>query len=79
QAGDHTGAEPWFSKAAEAGSVDAAFNLGILHAGRDEDRTALGWYQRAAAAGHTDAALQVAMALLRDGEDREAERHLRCA
>lgn len=79
QAGDPHGAEPWFSKAAEAGSVDAAFNLGILHAGRGDDRTALGWYERAAAAGHTEAALQVGIARLRDGDEREAERHLRCA
>ena len=64
-----TGAEPWFSKAAEAGSVDAAFNLGILHAGpRRGAYGALPWYERAAAAGHTEAALQVGIALLRDGE-----------
>ena len=74
-----TGAEPWFSKAAEAGSVDAAFNLGILHAGPGEERTALRWYERAAAAGHTEAALQVGIALLRDGDEQGAERHLRCA
>ncbi|MYV88788.1 sel1 repeat family protein, partial [Streptomyces sp. SID1034] len=50
-----------------------------LFAGRDDDRTALKWYERAAAAGHTDAALQVGIALLRDGEEQAAERHLRCA
>ena len=33
RAATRPGAEPWFSKAAEAGSVDAAFNLGILYAG----------------------------------------------
>ncbi|KIF01057.1 hypothetical protein PL81_37700, partial [Streptomyces sp. RSD-27] len=59
--------------------MDAAFNLGILFASRDEDRSALKWYERAAAAGHTDAALQVGIALVRDGEERAAERHLRCA
>lgn len=59
--------------------MDAAFNLGILFAGRGDDVKALVWYERAAAAGHTEAALQVAIARLRDGDERAAERHLRCA
>ena len=42
-------------------------------------RGALRWYERAAAAGHTEAALQVGIARLRDGDEQEAERHLRCA
>ncbi|MCZ9344919.1 sel1 repeat family protein, partial [Streptomyces sp. TRM76130] len=33
----------------------------------------------AASAGHAEAALQVGMARLRDGDEQEAERHLRCA
>jgi TPR repeat protein len=59
--------------------VDAAFNLGILYAGRDDDAAALTWYERAASGGHTEAALQVAIACLRDGDERTAERHLRCS
>ncbi|CAM5368287.1 hypothetical protein STENM327S_01903 [Streptomyces tendae] len=48
--------------------MDAAFNLGILFAGRGEEAVALRWYERAAA-GHTEAALQVGIALLRDGDE----------
>jgi TPR repeat protein len=59
--------------------VDAAFNLGILYAGRDDEGAALQWYERAAAGGHTEAALQAGIARLRDGDERDAERHLRCA
>ena len=46
---------------------------------RTRTRAALRWYERAAAAGHTEAALQVGIALLRDGDEQAAERHLRCA
>ena len=80
QRGDAAGAEPWFSKAAEAGSVDAAFNLGHPASpggARSGRRTR--WYERAAAAGHTEAALQVGIVRLRDGDEQDAERHLRCA
>ena len=42
-------------------------------------RTARVWYERAAAAGHAEAALQVGIALLREGDEHGAERHLRCA
>ncbi len=59
--------------------MDAAFNLGILFAGRGEDRLAHAWYERAAAAGHTEAALQVAIVQLREGDTQDAERNLRCA
>ena len=82
QVGDAAGAEPWFSKAAEAGQRGR--RVQPRHPARragteDDDAAALRWYERAAAAGHTEAALQVAIARLRDGDEREAERHLRCA
>ena len=56
-----TEAARWFSEAADAGSPDAQFNLGALHAsgalndGTPDHATARTWFTRAAELGHADA------------------------
>jgi TPR repeat protein len=50
----------WWQRAAEAGNVEAMFNLGVLFKDGDPGK-AIMWWTRAAAAGHSEAKANLRM------------------
>lgn len=81
---DMLAASRWFREAAEAGSPNAQFNLGALHAagalsgGKPDYEAALPWFRKAAEQGHVDAqynlGLAAAQGLGRPEDNTEAAR-----
>ena len=76
QSGDYAGAVRQWRPLAEAGDVDAQFNIGQAYKlGRgvptDFD-VALGWFQKAASKGHGQAQVNVGLLLYNGGKKKEA-------
>src|SRR4051794_14114104 len=52
---DPTKAIEWFTRAAEAGHVDAQFNLGVCYTELGNPGEAVKWFAKAGEAGHAEA------------------------
>ncbi|EPH39651.1 hypothetical protein STRAU_7300 [Streptomyces aurantiacus JA 4570] len=76
--GDVVEAARWYrlaaGLAAEAGSRNGAFNLGLLLAREGSEPEAALWWTRAADAGHGRAALRLALLYARRGQLAEGQR-----
>lgn len=75
--GEQWAARRWWERAARAGNVDSAFNLGVWHQRHGTPEEAMSWFELAAEMGDAEAAGRLATLLLdRRGDTATARRWL---